>query len=248
MRDLSESVFERLMRNAREKGWDDAYGMLDTQYRMHEGIAALIGPWYGDRLRIGHARQSEPGPGWRASATGGDGAWRDLLLSGRAVFVPSPRRNTPKYHEAEADRIAGLLRYMRTALGDAFTHDSIGVVTPWRTQISKIRERIGGDPSLEDVLVDTVERFQGSEKDHILVSFAVCHPGQMAILRTPGTFSHTGPDGRRQDIGIDRKLLVTLSRARRQVVVFGDEEVLATEAVWAAVIQRMTRYPLPPEG
>jgi hypothetical protein len=248
MRDLSESVFERLMRNAREKGWHDAYGMLDTQYRMHEDIAALIGPWYGDRLRIGHARQSEPGPGWQASASGPDTVWRDLLLSGRAVFVPSPRRNTPKYHEAEADRIAGLLRYMRTALGDTFTHDSIGVVTPWRTQISKIRERIGRDPHLDDVLIDTVERFQGSEKDHILVSFAVCHPGQMAILRTPGSFTRTAGPGQPDEVEIDRKLLVTLSRARHQVVVFGDEDVLSGEPVWADVIGRMTRHPLPSDA
>jgi hypothetical protein len=67
----------------------------------------------------------------------------------------------------------------------------------------------------------------------------------MAILRTPGTFSHTGPEGEPQDIDIDRKLLVTLSRARRQVVVFGDEDVLSSDPVWSDVITRMTRYPLP---
>lgn len=246
MRNLSESVFERLMRNAREKGWDDTYGMLDTQYRMHRHISALIEPWYGDRLQTGHERQSEPGPGWMPVA-GSDSPWSELLLAGRAIFVPSPRRNTAKYHDAEAGRIAGLLRHMRMELGDAFTDESIGVVTPWRTQISKVREHIGSDPSLAKVVIDTVERFQGSEKDRILVSFAVCHPGQMAILRTPGTFSHTGPEGERQDIGIDRKLLVTLSRARQQVVVFGDEEVLSSDPVWASVIARMTRF-LMPEG
>ncbi|NDC77309.1 MAG: hypothetical protein EBZ67_05495, partial [Chitinophagia bacterium] len=245
MRNLSESVFERLMRNAREKGWDDAYGMLDTQYRMHRHISALIEPWYGDRLQAGHERQSEPGPGWVPPATGADSPWDRLLLAGRAVFVPSPRRNTAKYHDAEATRIARLLRHMRDGLGDNFTEESIGVVTPWRTQISKIREHIGKDPSLSGVMIDTVERFQGSEKDSILVSFAVCHPGQMAILRTPGTFSHTGPEGQSQDIDIDRKLLVTLSRARRQVIVFGDEEVLASDPVWSSVIGRMTRFPLP---
>jgi hypothetical protein len=245
MRDLSESVFERLMRNARAKGWTDAYGMLDTQYRMHRHISALIEPWYGDRLQAGHERQSEPGPGWVPPASGADSPWDGLLLAGRAVFVPSPRRNTAKYHDAEATRIAGLLRHMRDGLGDTFTDESIGVVTPWRTQISKIREHIGKDPSLSKVMIDTVERFQGSEKDRILVSFAVCHPGQMSILRTPGTFSHTGPEGEPQDIDIDRKLLVTLSRARRQVVVFGDEDVLSSDPVWSDVITRMTRYPLP---
>lgn len=245
MRDLSESIFERLVRNAQQKGWEEAYGMLDTHYRMHAHISALVEPWYGHRLRIGQASQNEAGTGWNSAPDSNEGPWRDLLLSGRTLFVPSPRRNTPKYHEVEATRIASLLQYMRTALGDGFNRESIGVVTPWRTQISKIRERIGREPSLEDVVIDTVERFQGSEKDHILVSFAVCHPGQMNILRTPGTFSLTHDDGHGHDIHIDRKLLVTLSRARRQVVVFGDEEVLKADSVWASVIERMTRVPLP---
>lgn len=246
IRTLTASVFERLMRNATEKGWAEAYGMLDTQYRMHESIAALINPWYGHRLRSGFERQAAPGSGWKGRTLPGGSPWQAVLEAGRTVFVPSPRAETPKYHVAEATRIAALLQYMQQSLGDDFSSADIGVVTPWRTQISKIREHLSQTPGLETLAIDTVERFQGSEKDIILASFAVCHPTQMSVLRTPGSYRHSNPEGSIREINLDRKLLVTLSRARHQIILFGEEEVLASDPVWAAVLSGLTRCPLPP--
>jgi len=57
---------------------------------------------------------------------------------------------------------------------------SIGVVTPFRSQATHIREAIASDPTLEcylqsnnDFLVDTVHKFQGDERDLIIFSTVI---------------------------------------------------------------------------
>ncbi len=55
--DLRISLFERLFRNAREKGWTEGYGQLIDHYRMHEQIASLIERDYDRALIANEPRQ-----------------------------------------------------------------------------------------------------------------------------------------------------------------------------------------------
>ena len=240
IRSLDRSLFERMVEQAQRKGWGHAHGMLTTHFRMHADIAALIDPWYGHRLRCGSGEQRTEhvfeGPA--------DGMWDRVLSAGRAVFVPSPKETTSKYHETEAKRIVSLLHYLRRVEGTAFKAEDVGVVTPWRTQIGLIRNLIGTEGPLQDVNIDTVERFQGSENRIILVSMAVYHPAQLELLRSPGVFRYRGEDGADKEVVLDRKLLVTLSRAKRQLVLFGDEQVLMSEPRYASVVTGMRRIEL----
>jgi superfamily I DNA and/or RNA helicase len=122
----------------------------------------------------------------------------------------------------------------------------VGVVTPWRTQIGLIRHLIGQDDVLQSINIDTVERFQGSENQIILVSMAVSHPAQMQMLRSPGTF-YWEEGAEIRSVDVDRKLLVSLSRAMNQVILFGDERVLMSDAVYQKAISAMQRITLPSE-
>ena len=236
IRSLDRSLFERMMEQAQRKGWRQSYGMLTTHFRMHAEIAALIDPWYGHRLRCGHDAQNAPyeftGPD--------DGRWKRVLSAGRVVFVPSPHEMTSKYHETEAKRIVSLLRYLRETEGASFKPEHVGVVTPWRTQIGLLRNLLGSEDGFNELNIDTVERFQGSENRVILVSMAVYHPAQLQMLRSPGVFQYQEGD-REVEVSLDRKLLVTLSRAKHQVVLFGDERVLKSDPHYASVIDRMHR-------
>jgi DNA replication ATP-dependent helicase Dna2 len=91
----------------------------------------------------------------------------------------------------------------------------IGIITPFRAQIAKIRqvlEKQGFDP--DTLTVDTVERYQGGAREVILISLCTNSEAQVATLTSLS------------EEGIDRKLNVALTRAREHLVVLGNESLL----------------------
>ncbi|MBC9931582.1 DEAD/DEAH box helicase [Chitinophaga qingshengii] len=231
--DLRSSVFERLMQRCKRQQWEHAWGMLNTHFRMHESIASLVNHYYAGQLETGGEQQRA---GFDAGACPDIMPWRHILSLGRKVFIPSPYEATSKMNQTEAERVVSLLQYLKAQYGPSFTRDTVGVVTPWRTQISLIRELLAGDKALQQVNIDTVERFQGSENDIIIVSLAVYHAAQVDTLQCLGSFRWD-----EADIEVDRKLLVTLSRARKQVVLLGYEPALSRSPHYRKVLGEMVR-------
>ena len=94
----------------------------------------------------------------------------------------------------------------------------IGVITPYRAQVRLLRELLADVP---DVEVDSVDGFQGREKDAILVSLVRSNPqGEIGFLA----------DTRRTN--------VAFTRARKSLVVIGDSATLCHDAFY----QRMIGY------
>mgnify|MGYP001485664970 CR=1 FL=1 len=220
---VSISLFEHLMKQCKMSGWEYAYGMLETHFRMHKDIASLINPAYGNKLTIGAERQqskqvSEP------LTTLSD------FPSSRAVFWNSPRATTPKQHRVEAERVRELTMAIYEHYNSGFTADTLGIVTPWRAQVVLIKSLLP-ESLREQVLVDTVERFQGSEKDIIIISTALNSPAQLQALQSIDT-----------QTGIDRKLIVALSRAREQVILLGVKEILESTPEYKAIISLISQH------
>ena len=100
---------------------------------------------------------------------------------------------------------------------DGFWKRGVGVVTPHRAQqgliVSRLREVFPAVPStlIRDA-VDTVERFQGQERDIIVASFALGDPD--AIFREEEFL-----------LGLNR-FNVLASRARAKLIVFVTQEVV----------------------
>ena len=83
-------------------------------------------------------------------------------------------------------------------------------------------------PALAQVSVDTVERYQGSQREVIIVSFCCHHEHQLELMVSP---DETGQ--------VDRKLNVALTRARQQLVLLGNEEMLSRAPHHAALLARV---------
>ena len=211
--DLRDSLFERLWRYAEQQGYEGVRAMLDTHFRMHEQIAELVNPFYQGRLRSGTARQ------------------RACRQEPRLCFIPSQYEPVFKRHRGEAETVSRLLREIKQRYGKRFGADTVGVVTPWRAQVGVIRAQIEDDPQLsENVTVDTVERFQGGEKDIIIVSMAVFDPVQMQLVESADAQGE-----------VDRKLNVTVSRAREQLIVLGYEPALQASVFYAQLLEKIRR-------
>ena len=85
-----------------------------------------------------------------------------------------------------------------------------------------------GIPRLGGVMVDTVERFQGSERDVIIYSFCLNRTYQLKFLANV-----TENNG----VLVDRKLNVALTRARKQMFVTGVPDLLNLNPIYARLLQ-----------
>lgn len=108
----------------------------------------------------------------------------------------------------------------------------MGVIVPYRNQIAMIRREIEqlGVPALMDISIDTVERYQGSQRDVIIYSFTVQKPYQLDFL-TANCFEEKGKV-------IDRKLNVAMTRARKQLLLTGNEQILSLNPLFAELLRR----------
>lgn len=144
---------------------------------------------------------------------------------------------SPKSSAAEADIVAAVAVRVYRQYGEAFDPDhTLGVIVPYRNQITMIRRRLHalGIPALDTISIDTVERYQGSQRDVIVYSFTVRDADQMAFL-TANTFFE---DGR----PIDRKLNVAITRAREQLVMTGHTPTLMANELFAELIGQAAKF------
>ncbi|AEC51558.1 DNA helicase related protein [Pyrococcus sp. NA2] len=116
------------------------------------------------------------------------------------VLVTHSESSSSKVNELEAEIVKEIVE----ALGGV----DIGVVVPYRAQKRLIR-------SLVDVQVDTVERFQGGEKDVIIVSMTSSDPSYLSkvmdFLYDPNRLNVAGSRAKEKLILIASKNLFTLS-------------------------------------
>ena len=222
---LSQSLFERLLLNAQNKGWHHAYTMLDTQYRTHEDIAQFISKEFYKTLQIGSSRQKDTFAQFNPASNDGLEA---QLAKGRLQFWSSPQEPHFKFHQAEASAIVKLLHTIRRVYGANFTPDTVGVITPYRAQMAEIFKQLD-DELRYFVTVDTVERYQGSERDIILISMAVNHRAQIRNLQA---LNHNAT--------VDKKLNVALSRAREQLVIIGTPHILQEGIFYKKLLSEIT--------
>ena len=148
------------------------------------------------------------------------------LSSSRLIFINTKTENRAKANNAEARLIIEIIDLIKTKLGADFKEKSIGVVCMFRAQVSNVLKMLNQDLK-ENILIDTVERFQGSERDFIIISSAVHNSHYIQFVQ-----SVVDIDGCK----VDRKLNVAISRARRQLIFLGNEDVLRKSEIYKKMI------------
>ena len=244
--DCRQSLFERLLRWEQQQGRTPFTGVLHRQGRMHPQVAFFSSQHFYAAEQI----EAVPLPHQQEDALPYLLPARDkldaLLKSHRVVFipvVPEPLPVNDQYNTAEARVVADLIERIIRFYADRFDPEkSLGVIVPYRSQIAAIRRALSHlTPSLlpltSSLTIDTVERYQGSQRDVIIFSATVSRRYQLDFL-AQNTFVETDREDPSVGQPIDRKLNVALTRARHQTILVGNPDVLNHNPLYSQLIRQ----------
>lgn len=191
----AESVFVSLKRG-------DNSTMLRESYRLND----LLVRWPSENFYGGDLEAHEVNGGHRFALKVMGGRKNLLGPEPAMVGVEIDHAGCRARSDEEAEVVTGLVREM---LAGGLPGGEIGVVVPFRAQAARLRRlfqsgRFRDLPGVGEVVVDTVERFQGQEREAMLVSFAVSDPDFIERLRAFLLFP--------------QRLNVAVTRARTKVV------------------------------
>nr|CEL65285.1 TPA: ATP-dependent helicase, putative [Neospora caninum Liverpool] len=197
--------------------------LLDEQRRMHPSIAYFPNLQFYDgkiQSRDVDDRNRPPVAGFRWPSQNSRVCLVDISAAGLSGSEAS--QGTSKYSAAEIDPIIAILQSV--ANEGSVLPSQIGVLTPYDAQKARLRKAINETfepPACYQIEVDSVDGFQGKEKDLIIFSAVRSNArGEIGFLRDP------------------RRMNVMLTRAKRGVIVVGDQLTLWNDATnWRPWIQ-----------
>jgi len=211
-----EGMRDSLMHRLVERFGQDVYRRLTVQYRMNDQIMRFSSAQFYDHSLVA------------------DVSVRNHLLSDLPNIANTEITNTPaifidtagagydeelepdglsKRNPREANVVVSLVHKL-TAEG--LSGDQIAIIAPYAAQVRLLRSRL----TLEGLEVDTVDGFQGREKEAVIVT----------LVRS----NETGEIGFLADT---RRTNVALTRARRSLIVIGDSATLGGDPFYAAMLQ-----------
>jgi DNA replication ATP-dependent helicase Dna2 len=218
---LKESLFARLLARWGKR----ASVVLTRQYRMHPVICDFPSTeFYGGALVADGAARTARLELAAGSPDGLDG----VLDPARPVVlldVPAGAEatGTSRGSAAQAALVGRLVRGLRER---GVAAGQIGVIAPFRAQVALVRRRLValGEP---EVVADTVDRFQGGEREVIVLTFGL-----------PRGLPH-GSAARQLDtsfVADPNRLNVALTRAQRKLILVGDRALLERSPLLARLV------------
>lgn len=228
--DLKDSLFERLYKRCVEQEWTHAYGIISHQGRMHEQLMAFPNKhFYQNALSV--IPQVT-----RLTADFGlseDKTLAHVLKSHRLIYIDTPADDEfdMKTNIYEALLVSELIEKLQGIYSSDDKKMEIGVITPYKAQIAQIQKQLETDEVIdESITIDTVERYQGSARDIIIIS--LCTNAARQVRR----MSQLSIDG------VDRKLNVALTRAREQIIIIGNKNLLIEKDIYKELISSYHQY------
>jgi DNA replication ATP-dependent helicase Dna2 len=235
--DCRESLFERLYRICQQNNWTHAYDTLTYHGRMHKDIADFVNKYfYENLLRTATERQEQE---LSYKVYNKENRLQSLVSQHRTAFIACNDYDitlSNKINEKEADTVVklsiALFELYKSNKMPFGTQKTLGIITPYRNQIALIKKKLEetGIEELSHVMVDTVERYQGSQRDIIIVSFCFNSPYQLR------SFTNMDREGK-----VDRKLNVALTRAREQLFLIGNETIMRQNPIYSHLIDSIHR-------
>ncbi|MFA5512595.1 MAG: AAA domain-containing protein, partial [Candidatus Kapaibacterium sp.] len=207
--DFGESLFSRLLNICKKNLWVEAYGLLKSQGRMHKEIQDFSGTYFYDS-ELEPATDSQLAEITLFNSESNNKLER-ILAKNRFFFIDCPPSNV-KINKYEASLSLELINLIGSST--EINKSTIGVISPFRAQCFEIKKMLN-DKYRDLITIDTVERYQGSQRDFIILSMAT---GSSRLLEKAVSIDYTGK--------VDRKLNVSLTRAKSHVIILGSSTIL----------------------
>ncbi|KYG82192.1 DNA-binding protein [Roseivirga ehrenbergii] len=204
-----DGLEETLFKKAIERTKSDV--MLETQYRMHPHIMKFSSDYF-------YEGKLEVAPEILLRDKELEGARFEFIDTAGCGFSEKVKKETlSTYNEEEAKLIIQLLSKSITE------GQRVGIIAPYKAQIELLRDLLHAeellDPFKEDISVNTVDAFQGQERDVIFISLVRSNDkNEIGFLKEY------------------RRMNVAMTRAKSKLVVVGDSATLGKDAFYNAVL------------
>lgn len=211
----AEGMRDSLMQRLIDRFGDAVYRRLTVQYRMHESIMRFSSQQFYDDSLVADASVRQH------LLADLPGVTREPLTTTAALLIDTAGAGYDE--ELEPDGLskrnpqeAGVVvELVRRLLAAGIRGDQIAVIAPYAAQVRLIRSRL----DLDGLEVDTVDGFQGREKEVVIVTLVRSNDrGEIGFLS----------DTRRTN--------VALTRARRGLFVIGDSATLGGDRFYAQML------------
>lgn len=219
-----DAALQGLAKTLFEKGiekYPEHASMLQVQYRMHEAIMEFPSKYFYKNMLVAHEsvkhellKPYEMPIEFIDTAGSGDTEKQDPETLSR-------------YNEGEATLLIHQVEKLVESIGSAAWLDegiTLGIITPYSAQVDILQHLAESSAILEPlhrlVSINTVDAFQGQERDVIAISFVRSNEkSEVGFLA---------------DI---RRTNVAMTRARKKLILIGDSATLGAHAFYAELIE-----------
>ncbi|KAG9121572.1 DEAD-box type RNA helicase [Ceratobasidium sp. 392] len=214
--DYNQSLFVRLQRQN-----PNSVHLLSIQYRMHPTISAVPSRlFYQGRLQDGPDMAQRTQQAWHSSSIFGPYKFFDI-----AHGQEEAQSNHSQINREEANAALALYERLQRDFRNTKFDYRIGVVSMYRGQVMHIKSRfqaVFGPAILKLIDFNTVDGFQGQEKDIIILS---CVRAGMNV-QTVGFLAD------------ERRMNVAITRSRSSLFVLGHAATLERcNATWKTIVE-----------
>jgi len=215
---LSETLFEKLIQRYPEKSV-----LLNVQYRMNEALMEFPNKeFYEGKLKTDESVKNITLKDFKIKIPKFGNFWDKILDPENVICFLDTSKSEEKFERVRAESFSKEnpfeVEVVKSILEKMFEvgikKEWIGVITPYDDQLDLLRRNLG-----EMVEINTVDGYQGREKEIILISFVRSNKEKILGFLT--------------DL---RRLNTAITRAKRKLICVGDIETLKIHPVYERFI------------